>query len=164
MHHVATAIYRTHAVAATVRDELKHLGIGGSDIHVLPETDDRATPGARRSVDGYNRQLHDLALPEDDVRTYQNAIADGDYLVSVEVDDDDQLDKVKAIMRRPEEGHDIAARDEHYRDAPYEPYEGASGAASTDEYRARRAEPGPGEDNYVRGYSRSGPVRGTGRV
>ena len=53
------------------------------------------------------------------MRTYQNCVRRGDYVVSVEVDEE-QVPQVQEIMRRPEkEIHNLDARSEEFRDEPY---------------------------------------------
>jgi hypothetical protein len=65
--------------------------------------------------------LHDLHLPEADTRTYQQAIRNGDYVVSVDVDDDADLSRIQEIMRRPEDAYDIDDLDTRYGSATYAP-------------------------------------------
>ena len=136
MQRAVTAIYRTHAVADLVRDEIAELGISRGYIHVVPDRDETLESGTTRDDATYNDDLHGLHLPEEDMRTYQQAVRRGDYVVSANVDDDDEtmLDRVLEIMRRPEDAYDIDALDEEYRDAEYVPASTAGagmGAAAT---------------------------------
>lgn len=48
-----------------------------------------------------------LDLPEDDKRVYQQAIRNGDYVVSVEVDGNADLQAIEEVMRRPEGAYGI---------------------------------------------------------
>ena len=65
--------------------------------------------------------LHDLHLPEADTRIYQQAIRNGDYVVSVDVDDDGDIARIQEIMRRPEDAYDLTELDSRYADASYAP-------------------------------------------
>lgn len=95
-------------------------------------------------------RLHELNLPEDDLRTYQHAVRRGDFVVSAEVDDD-KVDKVKAIMRRPEsEVHDIEHRASEFRNEDLVPH--SKGHTPTDDLRARRL--ADDADRYHRTYER----------
>ncbi len=115
MHRNVTAIYRTHSTADLVRRELTDLGVSSGDIHVIPDQD-VAGQTAERENDQYMEALHDLHLPDDDVRTYQQSVRRGDYVVSAEVDEDN-LTRVQQIMRRPEEeAYNLDARAEEFRD------------------------------------------------
>lgn len=110
MHRNVTAIYRTHATAGLVRQELSELGISSGDIRVVPDQDEPAGVDGHRSVDRYSDQLHNLHLPDDDLRTYQQCVRRGDYIVSVEVGDD-HLTHAKEIMSHPEEvAYDVDRR------------------------------------------------------
>ena len=131
MQRAVTAIYRTHAVADLVRDEIAELGVSRGYIHVVPDRDDGLAAGTSRDDDSYNDDLHGLHLPEEDMRTYQQAVRRGDYVVSANVDDGDEamLDRVLEIMRKPEDAYDIDALDDEYRDAEYIPAAGAGMAA-----------------------------------
>ena len=128
MQRAVTAIYRTHAVAELVRDEIANLGVSRGHIHVVPDRDETLEPGTTRDEASYNDDLHALHLPQDELRTYQQAARRGDYVVSVNVDDESHIDGIMEIMRRPEDSYDIDALDEEYRDAEYVPA-GTAGAA-----------------------------------
>lgn len=65
--------------------------------------------------------LHDLHLPESDTRVYQQAIRNGDYVVSVDLDDNADIARVQEIMRRPEDAYDLNDLDTRYGDATYAP-------------------------------------------
>jgi uncharacterized protein (TIGR02271 family) len=121
MQRAITAIYPTHASAAEVCSALRRLGVQDSSIQMIPDADDLPQTGSR-DISTYNSRLHDLDLPEADVRTYQQAIRNGDYVVSVTVHDDSRLDEVKSAMRDPGHARDLDALDEEYRDAEYIPY------------------------------------------
>jgi uncharacterized protein (TIGR02271 family) len=109
MQRAVTAIYPSADVAQLVRDELEQLGVGGHNVTVLSGTEGGA---------GSDR-LYDLGLPEEDIRTYTQALQNGDYVVSVEVDDDDDLGRVQEIMRRPEDAYDLDDLDTRYASTDY---------------------------------------------
>jgi len=116
MQRAVTAIYPSADVAELVRSELEQLGFAGHDITVLSGT--AGTGGSDR--------LYDLGLPEEDIRTYQQALQNGDYVVSVEVDDDTHLSRVQDVMRRPEDAYDLDELDSRYADADYIPRQQAA--------------------------------------
>lgn len=174
MQRAVTAIYRTHAVADLVREEIANLGVSRGHIHVVPDSDDTLEEGTHRDDDSYNDDLHALHLPEEEMRTYQQAVRRGDHVVSVNVDDDTHLDGIMEIMRRPEDSYDIDALDEEYRDAEYIPAAGAAGTTgaaattgnTTDEevipvaeerLRVGKRDVGRGSV-HVRSYTREMPV------
>jgi len=129
---------------------LKELGVSSGDIHVVPDTD---TPAMER--DGYMDDLHDLYLPEDDVRTYQHSVRRGDYVVSANVDED-QVERVRRIMSRPEaEAYDLGARDAEFRDETYTPHTDATRPAANRDWVGERETL---EDAYVRSYTRRSPL------
>jgi hypothetical protein len=154
MLRTVTAVYRTHAIADLVREELQSLGVQLGSISIVPDRDDPVTPGGTRDDARYNDDLHDLHVPQDDLRSYQNAVRRGDYVVSANVDDD-KLDRALEIMRRPEESYMLDELDDEFRTAPYAAHTtGTSryGHGTTDEaYLARRDE---ARDPYVRSYTR----------
>jgi hypothetical protein len=178
MHCNVTAIYRTREVAERVRAGLQDIGVPARDIHVIPDAGYRPDlmeaggTGAPGTVAGrehplhnanmleigaedpvHTDRLHELHLPEDDLRTYQHAIRQGDYVVSAEVDDA-QVEKVKAVMRRPEvEAHDIEHRASEFRDKDLIAHSAGEGHMLSEEYRARRLAPGD-EDRSARIYER----------
>lgn len=128
MHRAVTAIYRNYAAAQQVRDAIEATGVSASYIDIIPDADDRLEAGATRSDDVLD-DLHDLNLPEDDIRTYQQAVRRGDFVVSANVDEDEVAAVVEA-MRQPEEHmYDIDATEEEFRSADYvAPVTGALGA------------------------------------
>ena len=120
MHRAVTAIYRTYAAANMVRDHLVDASISRSYIDIIPDTDDNVAAGTYRD-DHVVDELHDLAIPEEDVRTYQQAVRRGDYVVSASVDDD-HLDAAMEIMRRPESDiYDIDETEREFESAEYIP-------------------------------------------
>lgn len=155
MQRAITAIYPTHTGAAQVRDALERLGIPGGHVHMIPETEDRLPEGEHRNLDAYNPRLHDLHLPEDDMRTYQQAVRNGDYVVSVDVDEAERLDRIKAIMRDPGEARDLDALDREYSGAKYIPFRHEDRPAYSEDQRGIRDTPQPGERADVRGYTRA---------
>ena len=129
MQRAVTAIYRSHAVADLVREDLGRLGLARGNITVLPDsatmfgaTDASfSTNASQDRVGEAIDSLHELDLPEDDTRTYQQALRNGDYVVSVEVDDDADLARIQEIMRRPEDAYDLDELDTRYSAATYAP-------------------------------------------
>ena len=155
MDRVVTAIYRTHAVAKLVRDEIAGLGVSHGSIHIVPDTDTPVTAGSTRDDARYNDDLHDLHLPQDDLRTYQNAVRRGDYVVSANVDDD-YLARVTEIMRRPEaEAYDLDATDREFAGAEYTPHSSGTYVEDPDRVGVRDRD---ATSPYVRSYSRGGVV------
>ena len=156
MHRNVTAIYRTYTTADLVRRELNDLGISSGYIHVVPDADDAAaTAGATGTRDDarYSDQLHDLHLPDDDLRMYQQSVRRGDYVVSAEVDED-QVTRVQEIMRRPEEeAYNLDRRAGEFGDAELDPYSTPDARRTNENWRAER-DPDY-EDPYTRSYRRN---------
>lgn len=154
MHRAVTAVYPVESAALEVRQELVRLGIPDGLISVIPESSsEAATPGVR-DADDLHRRLDLLDLPDDDTRTYLHAVRNGDYVVSVDVDDAERLDRIKAIMRDPGHARDLDALDEEYRRAEYIPFRHAEQPAEPRD-RAIRENPRPGERADLRGYTRA---------
>jgi len=150
MNRNVTAIYRTHSTADLVRRELEKLGVSRSDIHVVPDTESPATDRER-----YMDDLHDLHLPDDDVRTYQHSVRSGDHVVSANVDED-QVEHARRIMSRPEaEAYDLSARDTEFRDETLIAHSDAARPASQRDWVGEREE---SNDPYVRSYARRSSV------
>ena len=101
MSRTITAIYRTADVANLVKREIEELGVASHHVEVVG--------GADRADD-----IGHLNLPHDEAVTYRDAVRQGHYVVSAEVDDD-RTDSVAEIMRNPEQGVDIDAYEEDYR-------------------------------------------------
>lgn len=153
MHRNVTAIYRTYATADLVRQELKSFGISPGYIHVIPDTEDSALAGDAREDPRYSDQLYDLHLPDEDLRTYQQSVRSGDYVVSVEVDQG-QVERVQEIMRRPEaEAYDLDHRSGEFRTAEIYPYSDLTGRR-IDEDRLAQRDPDHA-DPYTRSYRRN---------
>lgn len=70
-----------------------------------------------------SESLYDLGLPEEDIRIYRQALRNGDHVVSVEVEDDDDLSRVQEIMRRPEDAYGLGELDARYDDAEHIPHQ-----------------------------------------
>lgn len=120
MHRAITAIYRTYAAAQQVRDAVANTGVSSAYIDIIPDGDDQLAAGETRSDDVLD-DLHDLNLPEADVRTYQQAVRRGDFIVSANVDEDEVSATVEA-MRQPEaDMYDIDATEEEFSAADYIP-------------------------------------------
>lgn len=152
MHRNITALYRNHAVADLVRRELGELGISSGDIRVVPDQDDPIGADGRRSGNLYSDQLHDLHLPEDDLRSYQQSVRRGDYVVSAEVDDD-RLARVKEIMRRPEaEAYDLDRRSSEFEGEGLDPYSNMGKRRTNPDWAAQRDL--DHTDPYTRSYTR----------
>jgi len=127
MQRAVTAIYPNADMAELVRQDLEQLGIGANNISVL--SGDGPSSGSTSSTMGSSNdtdQLYNLGLPDEDIRTYQQALRNGDLVVSVEVDDDDDLGRVQEIMRRPEGAYDLDELDSRYADADYTPRQQAA--------------------------------------
>ncbi len=128
MQRAVTAIYPSHATATLVREELERLGLGRHHVTILPDSDTAGLSGqGSGDFGGSFDALHGLGLPEDDIRTYQQAIRNGDYVVSVSVDENTDLSQVQEIMRRPEDAYDLDDLDNRYSSADYVPASGAAG-------------------------------------
>jgi hypothetical protein len=157
MNRNVTAIYRTFAVADLVRQELEAEGVSRSHIHVIPDHD-RATATGDDDHRRYNDQIHDLHLPDNDVRTYQSSIRRGDYVVSVHTDDG-RVERIQAIMRRPEaEAYNLDARDAEFRDEELVAYSDSS-RGTVDP--AMRGERDPAHtDPSLRSYRRRSALTG----
>ena len=156
MHRNVTAIYRTYQVADLVRQRLQELGIASRHIHIIPDREESVAAGGYRDDRALSDRLHDLHLPDEDLRTYQQSVRRGDYVVSVDLDNDDQLARVQEVMRRPEdETYEFERRSAEFRDeeliARSEPREPLS--------PNYRGENDPDYvDPYTRGYRRRGPL------
>ena len=96
-----TAIYRTHAIADRVRGEILAMGASGGDVDIVPDDPNPLAEGTTRDDADAMDRLHGYGLPDDDVRTYQHAVRNGDYVVAARVDEE-SLSTVQAIMRVPE--------------------------------------------------------------
>jgi hypothetical protein len=153
MNRAITAVYPTETAALEVRQELVRLGIPDGHISMIPEhSSEAATPGVR-DADPHHERLDRLDLPEDDTRTYLQAVRNGDYVVSVDVDDAERIDRIKAIMRDPGHARDLDALDEEYRGAEYVPFRHEDQPADPRD-RAIRENPQPDERADLRDYTR----------
>ncbi|HEV7275037.1 MAG TPA: hypothetical protein VGN80_02005 [Devosiaceae bacterium] len=154
MRHNVTAIYRTHAVADLVRQELQEMHLASGDIHVIPDRADASAAGTDR--DRYVDELYDLHLPDDDQRSYEQCILRGDYVVSVDVDDDDDLARIQGIMRRPEEeAYNLDAVDTEFANTGVAARRDPARPAPDPDWVARRHP--DYTDSYVRSYSHNRP-------
>ena len=152
MHRNVTAIYRTYATADLVRRELSEAGISSGDIHVIPDRDDPVGADGHREDDHYSDRLHDLHLPDDDVKTYQHSVRRGDYVVSAEVDEG-RIEHVKPIMSRPEEAHHMDQRSEEFHGSSLTPHSDPGSRTLNENWLARR-DPAHA-DPYTRSYTRN---------
>ena len=152
MYRNVTAIYRTHATAELVRREIDELGLAHGHVHVIPNRDEPVGAEGQRTDDRYMDTLHDLHLPDDDLRTYQHSVRRGDYVVSVEVDEE-HVGRVQQIMRRPEEeAHNLDTRESEFRGEELYPHSAAS-ERTVDQRRLGRRDPA-WNDPYSRTYHR----------
>jgi hypothetical protein len=112
MRRNVTALYRSHATVDLLCEELRAVGVDRTDIKVVPTP----TEGLGQAGLGSDPQpipaLHDLELPQDDVRAYEDRVRGGDVLVSVQVDEA-MVGSVEEIMRSPE---NFAHLHDHDRD------------------------------------------------
>ena len=100
MSKTVTAMFRTADVARTVKSEIEALGILGHHVSVIDD-------GGLDDIDYLN-------LPHDEAVTYKQAIREGHYVVSAEVEDA-HVERVAEIMRHPEAGVDIDTYESEYR-------------------------------------------------
>ena len=162
MHRNVTAIYRTHAVADLVRRELAELGLAHGSVHVIPDRDEPVGAEGRRTDDRHMDALHDLHLPDDDLRTYQNSVRRGDHVVSAEVDEEN-VGRVQEIMRRPEEeAYNLDTREAEFRNEQLHPHSAGAGR-TLDERRLGRRDPAH-TDPYSRTYHRDERLDDTTRI
>lgn len=156
MHRNVTAIYRNHATADLVRRELSELGISNGNIHIVPDRDEPVGASGRRDDNRYADQLHNLHLPDDDLRTYQHSVQRGDYVVSAEVDDD-QIQRAQAIMKRPEsEAYNLDSSHSEFGNETMVPHSEGDRRESNEDWRGRRDT--DYTDPYTRSYLRNAPL------
>ncbi|MEF2553469.1 hypothetical protein VQ042_19260 [Aurantimonas sp. A2-1-M11] len=152
MKRNVTAVYRSLAVADLVRKDLESLGISRGHIHVLPDADETARKSGPEADRRLMDEFHDLHLPEDDLRTYQRSVRRGDYVVSVNVDDE-RIQRVQEIMRRPEaEAHDLDALNNEFREGVVVAHSDTSRSASDPRLVGQRDL--DQKDPYLRSYKR----------
>lgn len=156
MHRNVTAIYRTYQVADLVRQRLTDLGVSHRHIRVIPDRDEAVGTEGYRDDGRHIDALHDLHLPDNDLRTYQQSVRNGDYVVSAEVDENTDIAPIQEAMRRPEtETYDYDTRAAQFRDEALI----ARSQPGADPDPNRRGEPDPDHaDPYTRSYRRGGPL------
>ena len=138
--------------------ELEALGIARSNIHVIPDTEDIVAAGTYREDRRWTDELHELHLPDNDVRTYQQCVRRGDYVVSANVDDN-YVQRAQEIMRRPEaEAHDLDARSGEFVDETVIVHSDTARPVSDPRYVGQRD--ADYTDPYVRSYRRDAPLAG----
>ena len=98
---IVTAVYRTHEIASRVRDDIRGIGVGDADIAIVPDDPAEVSAGATRDDVGAMERLHGFGLAEDDARTYQHAVRNGDYVVVARLHDE-HLETAQGIMRDPD--------------------------------------------------------------
>lgn len=96
-----SAIYRTHEIASRVRDDVVRLGVSESDVRVVPDDPNPLDAGTTRDDAAMMEGLHDYGLSEDDVRTYQHSVRNGDYVVIARMHDE-HVEAAQGIMRDPD--------------------------------------------------------------
>ena len=146
MSNTITAIYRTADVAELVRTRLSDLGVPGRHSHLVG--------GGEREG-----EIDTLHLPDDETMTYKQAVRQGHFVVSAEVEEQMTQAAVEA-MRHPEEGVDIDAYEDDYRgSADYEAHQGEAQSVALAEERLtvgkRVSESGSA---HVRTYVQEVPV------
>lgn len=158
MNRNVTAVYRTHAVADLVRRELEALGISSGHIHLIPGREDEVGSGGYREESRYIDALHDLHLPDDDLRTYQQSVRRGDYVVSANVDDN-LVSRVQEVMRRPEaEAYNLDTRHSEFSTEELIPHSDIGRRGRNADWLGQR-DPAY-SDPYVRSYRRNAPIGG----
>ncbi len=156
MHRAVTAVYPTETSAFEVVEELVRLGVSEGQITVVPaRSTESALAAGPGNIDDAHRSLDRLDLPEEDTRTYLQAVRNGDFVVSVDVDDADRLERIKAIMRNPGHARDLDALDEEYQATEYAPFPSEDRPVEPRD-RAIRESPRPGERADLRDYTRPG--------
>lgn len=98
-YRYVTALYRSHAAAELVRQELMAIGAAHGDIHVIPETTASAQTAGLADWGG---ELRTLDLPPADIEEYERNLQHGDVLVSARVGVD-LAPQAEEVMRRPGE-------------------------------------------------------------
>jgi nicotinate-nucleotide pyrophosphorylase len=110
MSRTVIALYRSHAMAHLVRNELERAGIGRDRIALLPGA--RIVPGAvevsgsaitRDSLEDALYRLDDLHLRDSDTQVCRRALQQGVFVVVIEIEDASDLDSVQEVMDRPGE-------------------------------------------------------------
>lgn len=161
MDRNVTAVYRTYAVADLVRRELEQLGISSRHLHVIPDSEDRVEGSRYREDRRWTDALYDLHLPDEDLRTYQQCVRRGDYVVSANVDND-SVRRVQEIMRRPEAEayYKLDSRSDEFRDETVIAHSDSARGARDPRLVGRRDT--EHTDPFVRAYKRDASL-GAGR-
>jgi hypothetical protein len=147
---------RTVALWYLVWRTARDFGILPGDIYVIPDTDDTPVAGGTREDRRYSDKLHDLHLPDEDLKTYQHSVRRGDYVVSAEIDDE-HIGRVQEIMRRPEaEAHDLDKRSGDFQSEKLDPYSDPAGRRVDEGWSAERDI--DHRDPYTRSYKRSSKI------
>lgn len=127
MSNTITAIFRTADVARQVETKITEIGVPQRNIHTISGTD-------------RSSEIDTLHLPQDEASTYRQAIMQGHYVVSADVEEDMTQD-VADIMRHPEDGVDIDAYETDYRSSPDYVAETEVAYDADTPYRANNDEP-----------------------
>lgn len=116
-----TVLYNDQATAQRLKAELDELGVQSAEVVTNSDAD---------AMD----RIHGYGLPDDDVRTYQHAVRNGDVLL-VATCDEEKVELVTEAMRRPDGVADMDALRTRYADealiAPSGKPLGAVGSTST---------------------------------
>lgn len=116
-----TVLYNDHATATRLKNELDELDVQSAEI---------VTNGDADAMD----RIHGYGLSDDDVRTYQHAVRNGQILL-VTTCDEEKVDLVTQAMRKPDGVADMDALRTRYADealiAPSGRPLGAVGSTST---------------------------------
>jgi len=155
MQRNVTALYRSHATVDLLCEQLEAAGVSRGDIRVVPDPTEGLGQGGLGSDPQPIAALHDLDLPADDVRAYEDRVRAGDVLVSVQADED-TVPRVEQIMRSPENFahlHDYAAAGTVRREVLY-PEDGV----------VRSETAGRGVHDEVLGDPSPGGTSGLGRM
>lgn len=102
MTSTVTAIFETLEVAKLVRQEIVDFGVRANQVTIVPDGDQGGMTGTTRSDDDI-AQIQYLHVPGEDVRIYQQAVREGHYVVSADVEEG-HVDGIIEIMRHPERG------------------------------------------------------------
>ncbi|MGR3484951.1 MAG: YsnF/AvaK domain-containing protein [Paracoccaceae bacterium] len=119
MSRTVTAIFRTEDVARAVERQITQLGTSAAHVTVAGGS-------------GREGEIDHLNLPHDEAVTYRQAVREGHWVVSADVDEN-KVQAVADVMRHPEGGVDIDAYETDYRasdnyDADLAAYGAAYGA------------------------------------
>jgi hypothetical protein len=122
MSRTVTALYDTKAEAEAARDRLS----AAVDVEGRARIIDKTSGGG--SDDGHG--LHGLALSHEDRHAYHEGIRRGGYMLCAEVDGDEDVDKIVAILEQTS-SVDLDERQESWRKEGWQGAAGTAGMASS---------------------------------